>query len=327
MSSKNASESKNSINPKVKLEEVLKSKTPTKNKSNANLNEYSQYNNELAKFLQYLNGDKRNKEDIKKYIKSNLLSFYNNKKVRHSYASISGTLQTMRSSEAAETSILMYNLDVLLNEVIPDSELAHVSDKIYKFYDHCQLELSRFNYFDSIFWRSDSAQKDYDRLQSNLSDSKEKIDILNKQIDGAKIENITILSIFAAIALAAIGGLSFTGNILKQINEASIYRLIMVISMTGFVLFNTLFMLIYMISRIIGKSIYTICPETGAIADCRYKQRPCKNDCWGINRVRKRLPYIFWTNLVLLLLMFFDFAVWAIRNKLLCVMPNVTSNN
>ena len=42
MSSKNASESKNSINPKVKLEEVLKSKTPTKNKSNANLNEYSQ---------------------------------------------------------------------------------------------------------------------------------------------------------------------------------------------------------------------------------------------------------------------------------------------
>ena len=25
----------------------------------------------------------------------------------------------------------------------------------------------------------------------------------------------------------------------------------------------------------------------------------CNNNCWGINRVRKRLPYIFWSNVVL----------------------------
>lgn len=346
------------------------------------VDDYFQYNDVITSFIKYLDKSKRTKEEIKEYILNNFLPF-SGKSVRHSYFQISATLQGIRGTEASDGSILMYNLELLINEVINDKEVHDIKDKLFKFYDHCQLEIGRFNYFDSIFWKDKDANLKYESInekinktKNELSDAKKQIDSLNeviesskseldkvivntndlkkdiesskselnkvinntndlkKVIESSKSEHITILSIFAAIVLASLGGLSFLSSVLKGINEASIFRLVMISSICGFVLFNTLFMLLYMTSRIIGRSIYTFCSEAEEGTDCTIEHKKCPKNCCGITRVRKRLPYVFWVNIMFLIFMILDVFAWIVlRTKvfepvpifLICIKESIVS--
>ena len=334
------------------------------------VDDYFQYNDMIIKFIGYLNEVERTKEEIKEYVINSFFPF-RGKSVRHSYFQISATLQGMRGNEASDGSILMYNLELLINEVINDEEVHDIKDKLFKFYDHCQLEIGRFNYFDSIFWKDKDANTKYESVIETINKTKDELRVvkdqtvslngviedskselkkviddtngfkevienskselkkvindtndLKKVIESSKSEHITILSIFAAIVLASLGGLSFLSSVLKGINDASIFRLVMVSSICGFVLFNTLFMLLYMASRIIGRSIYTFCEKADEGADCIIYHKKCSKKCCGINRIRHRLPYVFWVNSMFLVFMITDVVAWIfLRSKLLEPVP------
>lgn len=53
--------------------------------------------------------------------------------------------------------------------------------------------------------------------------------------------------------------------------------------------------LIYMITRIIGRNIYTTCTDLHD-GDC--VNGSCDKVCNPISRIRKRLPYIYWFNVI-----------------------------
>lgn len=309
-----------------------------------NINDYFKYNDVITGFIRYLNEERRTGEEIKQYIILHFIPIHDNY-VRHSYFQISATLQEIRNKEAADASILQYNLNLLIEQVINDREIRPVRDKLFKFYDHCQLEIGRFNYFDSAFWKSDDAKNKYESVTMEFNrtkaDVENKLESVNNQtnnlkkvIESSKSEHITILSIFAAIVLASLGGLSFLSSVLKGINEASIFRLVMISSICGFVLFNTLFMLLYIASRIIGRSIYTFCAEANDGADCTNENKKCSKNCCGITRVRNRLPYVFWVNVIFLTFMVVDVFAWIVlRTKvfepvpifLICIKESIVS--
>ena len=57
-------------------------------------------------------------------------------------------------------------------------------------------------------------------------------------------EYITILGIFAAIVLAFTGGMSFSSSVLENLHQSSIYRILIVVCVLGFVMINLIWILI-----------------------------------------------------------------------------------
>lgn len=147
---------------------------------------------------------------------------------------------------------------------------------------------------------------DVERNQKEVSVTLKKMDkLLHKvkkfknEISNAKSEYITILSIFAAVMVACIGGVSCFGNTGKSLMEASMYRFFVFISFVGLVIGNVTFILLYMVARITDKKIYVNCEcasnrdkndECGVCA--------CNISCSSLQRIKNRLPYIFWYNIV-----------------------------
>lgn len=257
------------------------------------------FNDEVVAFIQFLANEKRNQNLIKIYIREHLQKFYSTNNVRHSYFRISAVLQEIRSqknNEAADTSLLETNLQIFFDEVIKDREFQKIKKQLYKLYDHCELEISRYSYFDSIFWKGKQAKIENARLSDSIKRTgvdmrklQEKAKILQINIDNTKSEQITILSIFAAIMLAGLGSFAALGGALTNINSISMYKFFACTAFIGLILFNVVTALIYMITRIIGRNIYTTCTDLHD-GDC--VNGSCDKVCNPISRIRKRLPYI-----------------------------------
>ena len=127
--------------------------------------------------------------------------------------------------------LLLYALDSK-NEVEDDCRKV-----IIKIYDHFQLALNQIENVNNIF-----------------ADSIEEAKInLHSEIKGIEKEYISILGIFAAIVLAFVGGITFSSSVLQNIGSVSIYRLLMIVDLLGFVLINVIYLLVKFIFAINDK--------------------------------------------------------------------------
>lgn len=149
-----------------------------------------------------------------------------------------------------------------------------ISKEIIKLYDHTNLDISRINYTKRISGETLSeltkAKSVINELQNQLKESEqertkateylnsESLKLKDEVRDGQKKmqnEYITILGIFAAIVLAFTGGMSFSSSVLENIHKASLYRLLGISLILGFILFNLVWLLIDFLRDINGKSI------------------------------------------------------------------------
>ncbi len=85
------------------------------------------------------------------------------------------------------------------------------------------------------------------------------MDKIDSKLDSNKISSITTLTIFSAVVLAFSGGITFEAGMLQGMAAASPYRLVFTIALTGFILFNTIFALLYMVGKMAEKSINGKC--------------------------------------------------------------------
>lgn len=70
---------------------------------------------------------------------------------------------------------------------------------------------------------------------------------LYREFNGMQREYITILGIFASIIVSFVAGLTFSTSVLQNMSDVSIYRLVLVILLLGFVLLNAINLLIHYI--------------------------------------------------------------------------------
>ena len=136
--------------------------------------------------------------------------------------------------------LLIYSMD---KNITISSDALNV---IVKIYDHSQLVNYQIENINSTF---------------NNSISNAKID-LHKEIKGIEKEYISILGIFASIILAFVGGITFSSSVLQNIGTVSIYRLLLVTTILGFVLVNVIWLLLKFISMINDKDIKIFKIET-----------------------------------------------------------------
>ncbi len=211
-----------------------------------------------------------------------------------------------------------YNLDYLSNNLAEVRTLVEndylskgkrytsLYRPLTKISDHINLEIARYNYY-SI---SEQYQQDLEARNRELLDQLETstaaLEDAKKNVSTVQTELISVLSIFAAIVLTFSGSMSLLGNALIGMQEAPFFKSIFFITLCGFIVMNAIFLMLYMVGKLTQRNIYVSCENGDCICDRG------NLDCKGIARIKKRLPYVFWLNVVLLSILIIDIIMWAI---------------
>ncbi|WP_107631486.1 hypothetical protein [Agathobaculum massiliense] len=148
--------------------------------------------------------------------------------------------------------------------------------------------------------------------QTKLKRAKVDAEKARKKVSKAQTDMLAILSVFSAVILAFMGGMTFLGGAMSSISETRIYKFVIACCICGFIIFNTIFLLLYIISKIIEKPIYARCESLDCTCDHG------KPKCGALNRVRKRLPYVFYFNVctlaLLLSVVFVQYGIPALKS-------------
>lgn len=179
---------------------------------------------------------------------------------------------------------------------------------VFKLTDHINLEIGRFK---ESLSKEDKIKilENYNKeTTKRLENAKIKLEAASRKLNSVQTELIAVLSIFAAIVLTFSGSLNLIGNALSNIENAPFGKAVFFIALCGFIVLNIIFLMMYIVGKITNSNIYARCETENCT--CGENNMP---KCNGINRVKKRLPYVFWTNVILLTIIIIGFILIIIQ--------------
>lgn len=247
---------------------------------------------------------------------------------RHSYADLFSVISSVKEHD--KLVVRKYNSEYLLNnlqslrKVIDEDyeKSVAVSEKteysaLYKHFrklcDHVNLEICRMDYFTTKDDQIKDRESQVERMTEKVSEVNEEIIKLKSELNIAKdtIEKsqttaITVIGLFSAIIMSFFGGISFTDQSLTILSDSSPIRLVFVLALVGFTLFNLLFLILYIVGKLTGRKICSQClistDKTKKICTCIKQSFWCK--------MTKRYPYVLWTNCILVFLLVCMSVIW-----------------
>lgn len=156
-----------------------------------------------------------------------------------------------------------------------------------------------------------------EEAQKQLSDAQLKLKEVNDKAENNMTQVVSVLSIFSAIVIAFQGGTSLLGNAITSLQNVWVYKSVLVSTLCGLILFNLVFLMMYIVGKLINRSVLAHCDggctdqgEGQMHADCKGR---CTQKCSSFRRLRKRLPYVYWVNLVGLIICVLDVIAWYFR--------------
>lgn len=261
---------------------------------------------------------------------------------RHRYSVFHPLLQEIMASSDVDQGVsefLTNNLNAISayieNKYINNGQGEHtkIYRPIFKLCDHINLEMTRINEqrnqegrLQELYAKIGDAQTKLERAKTDAEEAtRQAIDAVEKsekaskraenaqkKVKKAQTDVLAILSVFAAVILAFMGGITFLGGAMSSISETRVYKFVIACCICGFIIFNTIFLLLYIVSKIIEKPIYARCKSL----DCTCNNGEPK--CCALNRLRKRLPYVFYFNVctlaLLLVVAFVQYGVPVIES-------------
>lgn len=280
---------------------------------------------------------------------------------RHTYSDIffkiqqlmSDTLSSNTKTDTEVLEILGENLNVLgtrIDELASqnsdDANYQNTVSGYKKFSDHIRLEIGRYNFIKSRFAggttkeypckeeddgsnidpnQIQKLEQDINAMRPTVAQAQKQLDNLDEKLESNKISSITTLTIFSAVILAFSGGITFESGIFKGMAESSPYRLVFTLALSGFILFNTIFALLYLVGKMAGKRISTKCKYL-ANGNDNYNQCQacgdgyCTKECAEVSiacRIFHKYSYVFVINIVLLYILYADFFLWLSGGNLI----------
>ncbi|MEL5898700.1 hypothetical protein AAGC94_11580 [Clostridium sporogenes] len=247
-----------------------------------------------------------------------LEKYYKNNKNRHSYSDVSAFIY---KSKISDFEYIVENLTLIKN-FCSENNLEELEFKVLKLIDHITLELSREDHIQKIYeskvnelvskvMKSNLEKFNEDVIKSKkyIESEHEKIresfnELLKKQKEEVKALNsnlISVLGIFSAVILSFFGGLNILGSVMENIHKVSRYRLAFSIILIMFFVFNVIFVLLYIISRLTEKPISVICQEK----KCSECTKKLTYIC-----VKNNFPIVFWYNYICVCLMIIIFIMF-----------------
>lgn len=268
---------------------------------------------ELEKYIFSLSEKLLEDDTAKREIVLKLLELYNTD-FRHNYSGFFPIIMKIfQEDNQYNIEFLSNNLETLRSFVEADfisgkKEFEVLYTHFEKLCDHLNLEIARWSYYSQNEQKIRDMESISNTLKEDMLDAERELKAASKQAASIQTELIAVLSIFAAVVVTFSGGFTFLGSVMTSVNEANHYEAITLVAIIyGMVIFNTIFLLMYMVGKMTGRNIYATCDTV----DCS-----CEKRCGSLNKIRKRLPYVFYFNLLCLIGVVIDFMIWYcdIRN-------------
>lgn len=211
-----------------------------------------------------------------------------------------------------------YNLDVLssnldaVREIVEESYLKNEREfttlyfPLSKLSDHLNLEIGRYNYYSQHEQKVADLERKSQILQKELKDATKALEKAQKKVTTIQTELISVLSIFAAIVLTFSGSISFLGSALTGMTNVTLFKSAFFVLLCGFIILNVIFLMMYIVGKITGRNIYARCKTENCSCE-----KNGKLSCSSLKRMRKRLPYMYWINVLLLVLIVVDIVLWC----------------
>lgn len=235
---------------------------------------------------------------------------------RHNYSEFFSVVASIyQADNNFDVQILQQNIMLLKVELDKDLQertniFKEARNSILKLFDHITLEIYRFDNNERLLEQVKSAKQGIEYYKSEIESLKkslhetqnvvsnvEKVNEEHRQhFSKLQGETISVISIFAAVTLAFSGGISYLSSAISAIHNSPILKLLLTILICGFVLFNTIFILLYVVAKMIDKKVFMTC-NSQECSDCKEnKKKPCS----GLKKLKKCFPYLFWIDVILL---------------------------
>lgn len=261
---------------------------------------------ELERYIQDLSKKMLENSEVRN-ISFQLLEIYRGN-FRHSYSGFFPLILKISGNGQQENlDILSENLEKIRVCIEEDylsgqKDFSAIYDPMNKLCDHINLEIGRWSYYSQNEQKIKYIDSTMTDLNESMSEATQELQKASKQAASIQTELIAVLSIFAAIVITFSGGFTFLGSVMTSIAGVEYYESIVLVAIIcGLVIFNTIFLLMYLVGKITERNIY---------AKCKTKDCTCENRCGNLNKIRKRLPYIFYFNLVCMVGIVVNMIIW-----------------
>lgn len=239
-----------------------------------------------------------------------LKALYSNN-FRHNYSEIFPLIVEIAKNENS------YSLDYLSNNleamrvlvendyVAGEKEFKGLYQPLKKLSDHINLEIGRYSYYSVNEQKISDLEKKNLMLQTDLKKATEELTDAKQRVSTVQTDLIAVLSIFAAIVLTFSGSMTLISSVFSEVATAPVFKSILFLLLCGLVVSNVIFLMLYIVGKITNRNIY---------ARCKTKDCSCDPQCCGIIRIKNRLPYIFWLNVMFIVLIVIDFLAWYLNS-------------
>lgn len=147
----------------------------------------------------------------------------------------------------------------------------------------------------------EDAQKDVKKAQENADATLKQAQKAARSARAVRSDNVTILSIFATIIVMVTGGIAIIGNAVTALQYVNAAKATAIALTCIFGFFNSLAVLLFIVSRITDKSLAVFCHNSQYKDGCTGDGcEGCTKKCHVFLRVVRRLPYLFWLDFILI---------------------------
>lgn len=210
----------------------------------------------LKQIITYCCEQELGDEDKINEILSDLVEIYTDDDYRHRYDEITRIIISKHTNitQIGETNSLMKVPESLFDIYCRAKENKGINNKILRKIEklcvHVNLECIRLKNFDEVDRKTRDMNDKMSKLFIRVGNIEQQEQEITESLEKQQVQYITILGIFASIVLAFVGGLTFSTSVLTNIDKASIYRLIFVMSFIALFIGNILYYLFDFLSRI-----------------------------------------------------------------------------
>lgn len=221
-----------------------------------------------------------------------------------------------------EISKIIHQINAFFNDIYTNKKLTENAKKCTKkLIDHINLELFHIQRNINNLNKLRDIEKSYKSANNEISKTlkeNEKITIkinnINKNVSNFNNQLVSILGIFTGIIIAFFGSSSIIGNALGNMHLVNRYKIVFVVSLVGLLTINIIATLLTTIGKILDKNLHvTMCDFEIKCEDCNRCELKKKKRI--ILMFIHKYPYIFFINLIILIIMFSDFILWLIYHS------------
>lgn len=244
-----------------------------------------------------------NSDWIEEYVEKFSNFYKEHTDFRHLYSDFFSWIAEKTSDAPDVMDAFILKLAEIYKKIVEERKDSAEAKSLFKLYDHLNIEFARFNQQQISSRNLSSVEEKVNIINNSFSEVENKVieveGKLNKaasRVDSLKLDIVAVISLFSGIIITFFGGLNYISSAFSNLVAAEIWKLVLVCSVIGFIVFNIIFSMFYVITRVLDRNIYVFCRKGNMRDHCS----SCQRRCFAFSMFRRRMPYVFWADCVIL---------------------------